>query len=157
MRTALLSQKKTEIFLSNLQATASALGDVAAIAKNLGVDPQVVKAAQVGQLIVGSVAAYAQGNYLGAAVGVSSLVGMGGGGEDSTGIIIGYLKVEFEKINQKLDKIIVLQEQTMQAVAAVSLQLERMQMQLQVIERDVSTSLISLQYLQLAPGRSVKR
>ena len=39
----------------------------------------------------------------------------------------------------------------MQAVAAVSLQLERMQMQLQVIERDVSTSLISLQYLQLAP------
>jgi hypothetical protein len=151
MRTALLSQKKTEIFLSNLQATASALGDVAAIAKNLGVDPQVVKAAQVGQLIVGSVAAYAQGNYLGAAVGVSSLVGMGGGGEDSTGIIIGYLKVEFEKINQKLDKIIVLQEQTMQAVAAVSLQLERMQMQLQVIERDVSTSLISLQYLQLAP------
>ncbi|WZB71222.1 hypothetical protein WJ968_04020 [Achromobacter xylosoxidans] len=147
----MLSQKKTEIFLSNLQATASALGDVAAIAKNLGVDPQVVKAAQVGQLIVGSVAAYAQGNYLGAAVGVSSLVGMGGGGEDSTGIIIGYLKVEFEKINQKLDKIIVLQEQTMQAVAAVSLQLERMQMQLQVIERDVSTSLISLQYLQLAP------
>ena len=151
MRIALESQKKTEIFMSNLQAAASALGDVAVIAKNLGVDPQVVNAAQTGQVIVGAVAAYAQGNYLGAAVAVSSLMGMGGGGTDSTGAIISYMKVEFEKVNEKLNTIIDLQKQTLQAVATVSLQLERMQMQLQVIERETSTSLIALQYLQLDP------
>lgn len=72
MRAALNAQKNTEKLVSDLNKATSIFNDLSIIASNLGVDPKIVQVAQTGQLITGAIASYAQGNYLGAAVGVSA-------------------------------------------------------------------------------------
>jgi hypothetical protein len=119
---ALSDAKHRDEIVASIQSTAADLGNIAAIAKNIGLPADVVKGVQGAQILATGVAQFASGNYLGAVASVTSIIGLGGSDADAAryAAMMKYLEQQFEIVNKKLDKIIDLQVETLKALAALS-------------------------------------
>ena len=116
-----------EKYVSDVQLAAQDLGNLAAIAKNVGLPADAVKGMQGAQIVATGVAQFATGNYLGAVASLTSLAGLAApdAAAERQAAMMQYLQQQFAVINQKLDKIIDLQVQTLKAVEALSEQQQR--------------------------------
>jgi hypothetical protein len=124
---SLQADQAQERLVSEVQAAAQDLGNLAAIAKNVGLPQDAVKGLQGAQIVATGVVQFATGNYLGAVASVTSLAGLGApdAAAERQKAMMQYLQQEFARINQKLDKIIDLQVQTLKALESLSEQQQR--------------------------------
>lgn len=118
LRQSLEADLRRENTVRDLQSTARSIGDLANIASNLGVDPNVVTGLSTAQKGATAVAQYFTGDYLGALSTATSLVGAGrpDGAAQQHAAMMQYLAAQFQQINKKLDQIIDLQQKTLQAL-----------------------------------------
>ena len=115
----LQAQQKLENTFQSLQSAAQDFGNLAQIARNVGLPPDVVIGLQGAQVVAGSVAKFATGDVLGAVAGLTSLVGLGGPDAETQHYraMMSYLKSAFAEVNVKLDRVIELQGKTLEAIA----------------------------------------
>ena len=108
--------------IATVTTIAADFGSISAIAQNIGLPPDAVKGVRAAQTLASGVAQFATGNYLGAIASVTSLVGLGApdAAEQRQAALMGYLQGEFSKINQRLDRVIELQVQTIKAISALA-------------------------------------
>lgn len=122
------SEARVQERIEILGNTASALTDVSKITKNLNLDVKGLdEAVNVANVVAGAYAQFATGNVLGAISSASSLFGQRA--PDPAQVrheqMMRFLKQEFSQINEKLDKIILGQQKLMDAVVALSEQMQR--------------------------------
>lgn len=115
-------QLKQEKVIAALQNTAQDIGKIAKIANNLNLDPSIMDGLQVAQGVANMALEYASGDLLGAVGSVTGLLGMGGPDPAQVRFEaeMKFLKAEFAQINQKLDQMISLQQQTIQALSTLA-------------------------------------
>ena len=101
---------------------ASDLGNLASIAHNIGLPGNVVTGLKGAQILATGVAQFATGNYLGAVASVTSLVGLGApdASAQQYAAMMQYLQQQFAIVNEKLNRIIDLQVQTIKAISALA-------------------------------------
>jgi hypothetical protein len=112
---SLKADQAQENLISGLQTASQDLGNLASIAHNIGLPPDVVKGLQGAQIAMTGVAQFATGNYLGAVASLTSLVGLGApdAAAERQAAMMEYLQQQFAVVNKKLDKIIDLQVKTL--------------------------------------------
>lgn len=118
---SLEAEQRRENFVAEVQQAAQTLGNLAAIANNLGIPRDTVQALQTAQVVAAGVAQFATGNYLGA---VATITGLGVGSRDAGAerhaAMMKYLEGQFQEIQKKLNQVIELQVATLKAVAALA-------------------------------------
>jgi hypothetical protein len=119
---SLKSQQSVEVAASALSAASQGFGNLAQIAGNVGLPRDVVAGLQGAQVVAGSIARFATGDYLGAVAGLTSLVGLGGPDANAQryAAMMSYLQQSFAQVNAKLDKVIDLQVKTLTAIAQLA-------------------------------------
>jgi hypothetical protein len=119
---SLKSQQSVEVAASALSAASQDFGNLAQIAGNVGLPRDVVAGLQGAQVVAGSIARFATGDYLGAVAGLTSLVGLGGPDANAQryAAMMSYLQQSFAQVNAKLDKVIDLQVKTLTAIAQLA-------------------------------------
>ncbi len=142
--TKLERQQMQEREVSELRSDASSMGNLATIAKNFNVDPHIVRGLQAAQIIADGIADYT--DPLGAVATLSALAGLGnGGGQNST------VMAELGQINEKLNKVLKLQKQTLQAISELSQQLSSFRSEMLTKMRGIEkTALLSVSLLKSA-------
>ena len=120
------SEAKVQNIAGAIQLTASNINNVASIANNLGLgSPELNKTAELASLTANAVASFATGNYLGAVVAVTGMFAKKTDPEaERFKILMGYLKQQFEIINEKLDRILENQQKLMNAMVDLSEQMQ---------------------------------
>ena len=116
---SLESDQRRERIVSDLSSLSADFGNLATIAKNIGLPPDAVQTMQGAQIIATGIQQAVTGNYIGM---VASLTGLGGlGGTDAAterhAATMKYLAQQFEAINKRLEAIIDLQVKTLNALA----------------------------------------
>jgi gas vesicle protein len=154
-KTALIASLTSDIArekaIDAIQQAASDLGNLATIARNIGLPNDLVTGLKGAQVLATGVAQFATGNYLGAVASVTSLVGLGApdAGAERHAAMMKYLQQQFAIVNQKLDKIIDLQVQTLNAIAALAKEQRQFRQEvLSQLDRIEDTVLKSNQILQ---------
>jgi hypothetical protein len=124
---SLAADQAQEKLVSDVKLAAQDLGNLAAIAKNVGLPADAVKGLQGAQIVATGVAQFATGNYLGAVASLTSFAGLGApdAAAERQAAMMQYLQQQFAVINQKLDKIIDLQVQTLKALEVLNEQQQR--------------------------------
>jgi hypothetical protein len=119
---SLQADQKREALIANAQDAAQDFGNLATIARNIGLPNDTVKALQQAQSVSIGIAKFASGDYLGALSTATSLVGLGApdAAAERHAAMMQYLAQQFAVINQKLDKIIDLQIRTLTAIDALA-------------------------------------
>lgn len=152
---SLQADLRREKLVGNLQAAAQDFGSLATIAANLGLPRDLVTGLQGAQLVATGFAQFAMGNYLGGVASVTSLMGLGApdAGAVRHAQMMKFLQQEFAQVNAKLDHIIKLQVQTMQAIEALATSQQKFRAevlsQLDRIEAEVLSNSQILQALML--------
>lgn len=119
---SLEADQRREDTIVEIQKAASDFGNLATIAGNIGISPDVIKGLQGAQIVASGAAQFVTGNYLGAVASVTSLVGLGApdAAAQRHAEMMSYLSQQFGEVNKKLDRIIELQVQTLKAIAALA-------------------------------------
>jgi hypothetical protein len=119
---SLKADKAREDLVAGVQQAAKDFGNLAAIAGNIGLPPDLVTGLQGAQIAATGIAQFAGGDILGGLSSLTSLVGLGApdAAAQRYSAMMKYLDQQFAVVNQKLDKIIDLQVKTLQAVAALA-------------------------------------
>lgn len=146
-RSALISSLESdharEQLIGDLQKVASDFGNMAAIANDIGLPPKVTEGLKAAQMGANAIASFAQGNILGGVAGITSLAGLGkpDSGSERHKAMMAYLGQEFGKVNEKLTKVIELQQKTLVAINDLAIEQNRFRrevlMQLDRIENAV--------------------
>lgn len=115
---SLQAEQNRELIVAGVSHAARDLGNLTAIASNLGLPQSTVQGLQTAQVVATGIAQFASGNYLGAVASVTSLVGLGApdAAAQRHAAMMQYLQQQFAAINQKLDTVINLQVQTLKAL-----------------------------------------
>ena len=119
---SLKADKAREDVVADIRQAASDFGNLAAIARNIGLPPGLVTGLQGAQIAATGIAQFATGDILGGLSSLTSLVGLGApdAAAQRYAAMMQYLEQKFAVVNQKLNKIIDLQVQTLKAVAALA-------------------------------------
>jgi hypothetical protein len=119
---SLTADKRREDAIAAIGTAARDFGSLATIASNIGLPKDVVTGMQGAQTVASGITQFATGNYLGALASLTSLVGLGApdAGAQRHAQMMQYLQQQFALINEKLDKIIDLQVQTLKAIAVLA-------------------------------------
>jgi hypothetical protein len=132
--TQLEGEVKKQKFVEGMQDVVGTVNSISTIAKNLNLNlgPDVDRAISLGNVASQAVTAYLSGNPVAAVAAVSSLFGRGAKDPAAArhAAMMLYLRQEFSKINLKLDKIIDLQVQTLQAMEQLAVNIETLQKQM---------------------------
>ncbi|MGO8058268.1 hypothetical protein ACC716_08630 [Rhizobium johnstonii] len=132
IKAALIERFDSEAVVNQRIATAGqilkGINDISTITSNLGIDlgADGNKAVEIASTAVNAYIGFMAGDYLGS---VAALTGMFGKKPDPDAerfkIMMGYLKQQFEVVNQKLDAILKNQQTILDAVAGLSQQLQQ--------------------------------
>ncbi len=119
---SLEADQAREQLVSELQSTASDLGNLAAIAGDLGLSPNITKGLAIAQQGAAAFANFASGNMLGGVAGITALTGLGkpDAAAERHAALMSYLNQHFEQVNKKLDEIIELQKKTLFALTELA-------------------------------------
>ncbi|RVO52077.1 hypothetical protein [Sinorhizobium meliloti] len=148
---SLEADKAREDVITDIQDTANDLGEIADIAANIGLPPEVVQGVKTAQTAAVGLAKLATGDYLGAIASVTSLVGLGApdAAAGRHAAMMQYMAEQFAQLNAKLDRIIDLQVQTLQAISQLSKDQQRFRREvLTQLDRIESSVLRNEQILQ---------
>ncbi|KYK43913.1 hypothetical protein A1D31_37425 [Bradyrhizobium liaoningense] len=120
------AEAKVQAVAGSIQLAASNINNVAAIANNIGLgSPELNKAAELASLTSNAVASFATGNYLGAVVAVTGMFAKKTDPDaERFKVLMGYLKQQFEIVNQKLDQILTNQQKLLNAMVDLSKQMQ---------------------------------
>jgi hypothetical protein len=121
------AEARVQNITNELANTAETLGNVSALANNLGIKIKGLdQAARLGNVASSAFMQAAAGNYLGAAVAVTGMFAAQKNPEEERfKALMGYLQREFQEVNRKLDEILKNQQKIMDAISAVSKQLQK--------------------------------
>ena len=121
---SLQSEKTREDLVAGLQKAAGDFGNLAKIAKDIGLPGDLVKGLTEAQIAATGIAKFATGDVLGGIASLTSLAGLGtpDAAAERHAAMMKYLDQKFAEIDKKLNKIIELQVQTLRAVAALAQQ-----------------------------------
>lgn len=119
---SLKADQVREETVASVQQAAKDFGNLAAIAGNLGLPKDIVKGLGDAQKAATAIVQFASGDVLGSIASITSLVGLGApdAAAERHAAMMKYLEQQFSVVNQKLDRIIELQIQTLKAVAALA-------------------------------------
>ena len=119
---SLKADQAREEAVAGIQQAAHDLGNLAAIASNLGLPADLVTGLKGAQTVATGIAQFATGDVLGGLASLTSLVGLGAPDVEAEryAAMMKYLEQQFAQVNAKLDKIIDLQVQTLKALAALA-------------------------------------
>ncbi len=140
---SLKADQAREEAVADVKTAAQDFGNLATIAKNIGLPSNLVTGLQGAQIAATGIAQFASGDVLGGLSSVTSLFGLGGPDPEEIRYqaMMGYLSQNFAAINAQLNTVINLQVQTLQAIAQLAsdeLQFRKdVLAQLDVIENDV--------------------
>ena len=148
---SLKADKAREQAVAAVQEAAKDFGNLATIAANIGLPKDLVTGLSGAQIVATGVAKFATGDVLGGVASLTSIVGLGApdAAAERYAAMMKYLEQQFAIVNQKLDKIIDLQVQTLKAIATLANQQQQFRREvLGQLDRIENTVLTSEQVLQ---------
>jgi hypothetical protein len=155
LEASLRSELSREKAISEIKTAAQDLGNLAAIAGNLGLSKDLVTGLHSAQTVATGIAQFATGDVLGSMASLTSLAGIGtpDAAAERHAAMMRYLEQQFAIVNEKLNKIIDLQVQTIKAILDLTSQEQQFHKQmldhLDQIENEVLTNQELLRTLML--------
>lgn len=133
---SLVADLQREQEIRSLQRVAGEIGKLSQIAGNLGLSPSIATGLSAAQIGVSAVAQFVSGDYLGSLASATSLLGLGkpNAAAQQQQQMMAYLDKQFGRINEKLDKMLELQRQTLSAVIQVHTELVAVREKVEVVE-----------------------